>query len=115
MKIYASVNNELDEFIGTDLWVHARCRGDFWDCYINIVSVDDVGIARCHKLYDRYINDPYYYDCIDYDFDTSVCESIRFSKIKIILPLEVITTDEIYDMVGTDFRHTEFYKRRHQQ
>ena len=101
MKIYASDNSGLDEFIGTDLWVRVHCLDDFanWDSYIKILCVDEDGRARCCKLYDRYLHDPYYYDKVDYELEMHDCMWIRLSNIKILQPLEVITDDEIYDIV----------------
>ena len=107
MKIYASVRTELDDFIGTDLWV--KVQGYQWssEYYINIFrKVRNQFDQLCYEY--RNVASMYI-DHADNDFATyhnpGILKEIWVTPvncIELFKPIEVVTTDEVYSILGVE-------------
>lgn len=105
MKIYASNQSDAPilQFWGTDLWVRGKFpHGDEYYFKVAYIIHEDFGkvyIFPVEWVYQEdYIDDEilgdYRRDWLEYPRPT------KFSEIKLSSPLEILTTEELYEILG---------------
>ena len=113
MKIYASSrDNSLDRFVGKDVWVKADIYNfnvGYTTYYVKVLEANQfayyVYMLPTHMVDDGhvYFNDEQFYSCLFAEsFYTS--DWVRKQEISIAKPFELLSGDEIRDMVDNGER-----------
>jgi hypothetical protein len=118
MKIYASNNNKLTEFVGEDVWVLFDVMGvsDYdYGGYLKILSVDNDGITYVPAVDTSTLQFMQYWDEIDSDSYNRIYSKITDSNhnmcyrtikefnrtYRLHTPLDVYSSEELLDLIGS--------------
>lgn len=110
MKIYCdSRRNELDKFVGQDVWVKVRLyttRQETWPCYVRILEKIPITIVN-HTFTDscRYIinraEEWTVFEKTEYKASLESIMTHKFQydsdRLKLVEPVTVLTTEELID------------------
>lgn len=98
----------LDKYVGKDLWVKVFSYLYNFECYINIISIDGDKI-KYHAVDAGMID---YYSPSDWDYeglpsveDLDYVETTTLDTLDLIVPVEVMSTDEIIEELNACAEH----------
>lgn len=101
MKIYSSkrCDNELDKFVGTDLWVKVRNKSLGGNAYIHILKSSD----DSYVFNECFADDESLSECVTQetkDYFTSPENAFiePKSNFELIRPIDCVSTDELFPM-----------------
>ena len=114
MKIYCSNSiSDIEEFIGTDFWVRyvEHLLGTDYYSYINIIDADAT------RVYWRWLTDEYL--SITHQYGDPIDEVMNSDPVGVFLqrfipvqPIELYTTEDMEDILGTKLTHIEKWERK---
>lgn len=108
MKIFSTNNHvpSILHFLGTDLWVKCRIKSHLGDVYYvrpQTFIYDNFG--TCNIFPGNWVDNYNDYNIPEMTMDyldgwINFARPFQFSDIEVITPLEVLTTEELLDLMG---------------
>lgn len=111
MKIYCSraSNISIEDFIGKDAWVKVHDSSRYCNEYVRFLSINAGGHVQYNYVFQNYIDniDAYsnYISEEDVDKLLTTTRYAPLDEFRILLPLEIYTTEEIVDV----FKNYAYY------